>query len=251
MALEKIELDKKLLQYSLSQFRNIPEYVAICEAIAKGMGTIQDGVDYLSDMIDIDKAEGVWLDYIGWLVGAYRGEYIDTDKYFCVNQTGIDEFGNPTGDVNKSKFFYFPNSSIGGSGTTLSDDLFRGQIKAKIAYNNSKGTREDLIKIIKLLVNADHVIMTKVAPMQLSILLYGDNILTQNMRERIDSVLPNGISLVAEPDILEISYTDIEKAVNEVLELDYISPLDQDYTYELINDDLNEILEINNGNDNL
>ena len=87
--------------------------------------------------------------------------------------------------------------------------------------------------------------------MQLSILLYGDNILTQNMRERIDSVLPNGVSLVADPDILEISYTDIEKAVNEVLELDYISPLDQDYTYELINDDLNEILEINDGNDNI
>lgn len=240
MALEKIEIDKKLLQYSLSQFRVIPEYVAICQAIAQGMSTIQDGVDYLSDMVDIDKAEGVWLDYIGWLVGEYRGEYIDTDKYFCVNAE----------DVNQSRFFYFPNSSISNSGSTLNDNLFQGQVKAKIAYNNSKGTREDLIKIIKYLVNADHVIITKVAPMQLSILLYGDNILTQNMRERIDSVLPNGVSLVADPDILEISYTDIEKAVNEVLELDYISPLDQDYTYELINDDLNEILEINDGNDN-
>ena len=63
MALETYELDKKMLEYSISQFRNIPEYVKICEAFAVGLGTIQSGVDYLSDMLDVDKAEGVWLIY--------------------------------------------------------------------------------------------------------------------------------------------------------------------------------------------
>ena len=235
MTLQKLELDKLMQQYSISQFRNIPEYVKICEAFTVGLGTIQDTVDYLSDVFNLDKATGIWLDYIGALVGEVRGEYIDTDKYFCVNAE----------DVNVPKFFYFPNSINNGS-SSLSDDLFRGQIKAKIAYNVSKGTREDLIKIIKYLVNADRVIIEKKAPMVLDISLYGENILKNNIVQRVLNILPNGVGLYGNDITIydNISYEDIERQINEIVEMTNISEPDLDYEYDDIDNDLDDILEI-------
>lgn len=252
MALETYELDKKMLEYSISQFRNIPEYVKICEAFCVGLGSIQNSVDYLSDMIDKDKAQGVWLDYIGWLVGNIREEYIDTSKFFCVNETHTVN-GEPAGDINVSKFFYFPRlSSEGGVSTNLSDELFKEQIDAKIFYNISNGTREDNIRIIKKLVNADKVIIQNYAdkplelqPMELEISVYGDNILSQNIKSRIESVLANGVSIHGDVNIYEnLSYETIESMVNEIVEMNNISEVDPDYTYVYIDDDLDEILEI-------
>jgi len=193
----------------------------------------------------VDEAEGVWLDYIGWLVGEIRGEYVNTSKYFCANQTGTDEFGNPTGDINKSKFFYF-SSLTAGNNSDLSDELFRKQIKAKILYNNSNGTREDLIKIIKLLLNADKVIIEQKSPMVLKISLYGENILTVNMVNRVLQVLPQGVGLY-ENDITtygNMTYEEIERRVNEIVEMTNISEPDPNYEYEDIDYDLDEILEI-------
>ena len=235
MTLQKLELDKLMQQYSISQFRNIPEYVKICEAFTVGLGTIQDTVDYLSDVFNLDKTTGIWLDYVGWLVGDTRGEYIDTDKYFCVNAE----------DVNVSKFFYFPNS-INNSSSSLSDELFRGQIKAKIAYNVSKGTREDLIKIIKYLVNADRVIVQKQSPMILRISLYGERILKVNIVERILSVLPDGVGLYNNDVIIydNMTYEEIERQINEIVEMTNISEPDPEYTYIDIDEDLDDILEI-------
>ena len=235
MSLETLELDKLMQQYSISQFRNIPEYVKICEAFSVGLGTIQDTVNYLSDVLDIDKAQGVWLDYIGWLVGETRGEDISLGDYFCVNSE----------DINVSKFFYFPNST-NNSSSSLSDELFRGQIKAKIAYNVSKGTREDLIKIIKNLVNADRVFIKKRTPMVLDITLYGENIIKYNIDERVLNVLPNGVGLYYNHvNIYEnMDYEDIERLINEIVEMTNISEPDPEYTYADIDEDLNYILEI-------
>ena len=234
--LETIELDKKMLEYSISQFRNVPEYEKMCEAFTYGLNTIQNSVNYLSDMLDIDEATGVWLDYIGWLVGITRSEYIDTDRYFCANAE----------DVNVPKFFYFPNLSSGSGDSTLSDELFRGQIKAKIAYNNSNGTREDLIKIIKLLTNADKVIIENASPMILKISLYGEKIIKHNIIPNVTSVLPNGVGLY-ENDITiydTMTYEEIERRINVIVEMTNISEPDPNYTYVDIDEDLDDILEI-------
>ena len=86
MSLETYELDKLMQQYSISELRNIPEYVALCNAHAEGLSTVQQAADYLTDAFDINKAVGVWLDYIGWLEGTTRS-YGDISKFFSVNQT--------------------------------------------------------------------------------------------------------------------------------------------------------------------
>lgn len=149
MSLEKLELDKVVQQYSISELRNIPEYVKLCEAHAVGLNNIQDAVDYLTDMIDIDKAEGVWLDYIGWLVGINRN-YGDISKFFSVNAE----------DINEEKYFWFDNQTI-SSESSLDDEFFRKQIKAKILFNKTRCTRNENIRIIKGMFNADKVVISK------------------------------------------------------------------------------------------
>ena len=186
MALLTYELDKKMLEYSISQFRNIPEYVKMCEAFAVGLATIQTSVDYLSDMIDLDKAEGIWLDYIAWLVGTNRTTY-DILQYFCVNAPHL----------NIEKYFYFEGISSLENGA-IQDVALRKRIKAKIAYNTSKGTRNENIRIIEGLVNADKVVITNVEPMLLDITLYGENLFypsIQALRTTIENVLGNGVGI--------------------------------------------------------
>lgn len=184
MTIVKLDLDKKMLEYSISEFRNIPEYIKICEAFCIGLSKIQDGVDYLSDMINLNKAEGVWLDYIGWLVGTTRS-YADITRFFCVNAE----------DLNELKYFWFKDQSIGANGT-LDDEYFRRKIYAKIGYNTSKCTRNENIKIIKNMTFANHVIIDNTDVMTLDITLYGDNILeTQDMIKRIESILGDGVGV--------------------------------------------------------
>ena len=186
MALETYELDKKMLEYSISQFRNIPEYVKMCEAFCVGLATIQTAIDYLSNMIDLDKAEGVWLDYIGWLVGTSRKTF-DISQYFCVNMPHL----------NVSKLFYFEGISSTEKGD-LQDIYFKKRIKSKIAYNTSKATRNENIAIIKGVFNADKVVISNVSPMILDITLYGDNIIypgVGTLRENINSFLGCGVAI--------------------------------------------------------
>lgn len=236
MALETYELDKKMLEYSISQYRVVPEYVKICEAFCVGLSSIQNSVDYLSDMIDLNKAEGIWLDNIGQLVGQTRSQMIDTDQFFCVNAE----------DVNKLKRFYFPSLSDRNGGVSdLSDNLFYGQIKAKIAYNISDGTRESNIKIIKQMVNADKVIIENESPMELKISLFGENIITTDIKSRIERVLAPGVGVYGDVTIYAFSsYEQIEVLINQIVEMTNISEVDPNYNVVDIDEDLDYILEI-------
>ena len=185
MSLETYELDKKMLEYSISQYRVVPEYVKICEAFCLGLGTIQDSIDYLSDMIDLDKAQGIWLDYIGWLVGVTRTDLTDASIFFSANAE----------DVNEEKLFWFANQNQ-SENISLSDEVFRSYIKGKIGYNVSRCPRNDNIKNIKNTFYADHVIIDNIEPMVLDVTLYGDNILNvQNMREQIEKLLGDGVGI--------------------------------------------------------
>ena len=136
-------------------------------------------------MITLDKAEGIWLDYIGWLVGTKRDELTDTSPFFCANAE----------DVNEEKYFWFANQSI-SSNITLTDENFKRLIKAKIGYNVSTCTRNENIRNIKYITFADHCIIDNVEPMVLDITLYGDNILSiQNLKQKIETFLGDGVGI--------------------------------------------------------
>ena len=173
---------KKMQFYAVSQFRQNPDYINLCEAIGNDYNDLKKVSQFILDCVDIDNASGIWLDYIGWLVGTTR-EYFNVAQFFSVNSA----------DVNVEKYFWFPDQKIEQI-SDLKDNLFRKRIYAKIGYNISTGTREENIYILKNMTNANHVKIKKVAPMTLDITIIGDAILyTQTLLEDINNVLGMGV----------------------------------------------------------
>lgn len=173
---------KKMQFYAVSQFRQNPDYINLCEAIGNDYNDLKKISQFILDCVDIDNASGIWLDYIGWLVGTTR-EYFNVAQFFSVNSA----------DVNVEKYFWFPDQKIEQI-SDLKDNLFRKRIYAKIGYNISTGTREENIYILKNMTNANHVKIKKVAPMTLDITIIGDAILyTQTLLEDINNVLGMGV----------------------------------------------------------
>lgn len=173
--------------YSLSQFRNNPEYMALIKADADLKENLQANVQYLLDTINIDKAAGVFLDYWGWLVGISR-KYFDISVYFSYNRD----------DVNREKYIWFsePDTDFVAPSGALEDIDFRARIKAKAAANTSKCTREDNIAIIKNMTFAKKVKIKNVGTMMLDVTLVGDNLFfTQNTKSDIESVLGIGVGI--------------------------------------------------------
>lgn len=183
----QLEDNYSLLQdNTISILKNYPRFLALLKCIANRLDNLQNCADYLCENTKLNKANGIWLDYIAWLVGTKRNSY-DITRYFCVNAKHL----------NIEKYFYFEGLSTLESGT-LDDIYLRKRIQAKIAFNTSRCTRNENIKIIKNLINADKVIISKVSPMLLDITLYGNNLLypnVQSLRETIESILGNGVGI--------------------------------------------------------
>lgn len=183
----------KMQEYSISQLRLNKDYLLFCKCIGEDFNNLQKVSEYLLNMVNIDKAEGKYLDYIGWLVGTTR-TYFNIARFFSVNSD----------DVNVQKYFWFANQTVGQT-ATLSDELFKRRIYAKIGYNITKGTREDNIYIIKNMSFADKVLISspnsagenKTNPMELEITIIGDNILeTNTLLDDIEDILGTGVGLL-------------------------------------------------------
>lgn len=173
--------------YSLGQFRNNPEYMALIGADAGLKDNLQKNAQYLLDSIDINLAEGVFLDYLGWLVGISR-RYFDISAYFSYNRA----------DVNTEKYIWFsePETDFVAPSGSLEDRDFRARIKAKAGANTSKCTREENISIIKNMTFARHVKIKNVDIMLLDVTLVGDNLFfTQDTKSDIELVLGSGVGI--------------------------------------------------------
>ena len=173
-----IDFIKKMEFYAVSQLRLNPDYQNLCEVIGKDLNDLKKISEYILKSINIDEAEGVWLDYLGWLVGTTR-VYFDIGDFFSVNSD----------DLNVEKYFWFPGTTVNGE-SNLDDVFFRKKIYAKIGYNISKGTREENIYILKNLTFAKKVIIKRVAPLVLDITLIGNDIIqTPTFKEDVEKVL--------------------------------------------------------------
>lgn len=173
--------------YSLGQFRNNPEYIALIGADAGLKDNLQKNAQYLLDSIDINLAEGVFLDYWGWLVGISR-RYFDISAYFSYNRA----------DVNTEIYIWFsePETDFVAPSGSLEDRDFRARIKAKAGANTSKCTREENISIIKNMTFARHVKIKNVDIMLLDVTLVGDNLFfTQDTKSDIELVLGSGVGI--------------------------------------------------------
>lgn len=176
----------EILKYIIPYFRNNTDIKNILIAIGMRFNQLQDIIVELLDSLTISKAQGFLLDNIGREVGTTRDD-VDYTSYFCLN----------VAHINVSKRFYFLASQLNPDVTiSLEDTEFIQKIMAVIAGNMSSGTRNENLNIIKLITNADNVIIDKVGTCELDIYITGENIIyTNNTLSYIERILADGTFL--------------------------------------------------------
>lgn len=181
-------LDYKIevLNYVIPYFRGNTDVKNILLAIGEKFNEFQDVIVYLLNTLTIKNAQGIWLDDIGKEVGTTRDE-VDFGNYFCVNMP----------HVNVEKMFYFLSSNLDPTQKlSLKDSEFIQKIMAVIGVNLSSGTRNENLNIIKMITNAESVIIKKVGTCQLDLYLNGSNITyTKNTLKYIQNILIDGVFL--------------------------------------------------------
>ena len=176
----------EVLKYLISYFRQNEDIKNILLAIGMRFNELQDVIVQLLDSLTISKERGFLLDNIGTEVGTTRDE-IDYGDYFCVNVPHI----------NVEKRFYFLASNLDpNQKVSLKDAEFIQKIMAVIGSNLSSGTRNENLNIIKMITNAESVIIKKVGTCQLDLYLNGSDITyTKNTFEYISKILTDGVFL--------------------------------------------------------
>lgn len=176
----------EVLKYLISYFRQNEDIKNILLAIGMRFNELQDVIVQLLDSLKISKARGFLLDNTGTEVGTTRDE-VDYGDYFCVNLPHL----------NVAKRFYFLTSNLNPEMTiTLEDKEFIQKIMAVIGGNLSSGTRNENLNIIKMITNAESVIIKKVGTCQLDLYLNGADITyTKNTFEYISNILADGVFL--------------------------------------------------------
>ena len=176
----------QVLNYVIPYFRGNTDIKNILLAIGEKFNEFQDVIVYLLNTLTIKNAQGIWLDDIGKEVGTTRDE-VDFGNYFCVNMP----------HVNVEKMFYFLSSNLDPTQKlSLKDAEFIQKIMAVIGGNLSSGTRNENLNIIKMITNAESVIIKKVGTCQLDLYLNGSNITyTKNTLKYIQNILIDGVFL--------------------------------------------------------
>ena len=176
----------EVLKYLISYFRQNEDIKNILLAIGLRFNELQDVIVQLLDSLTISKARGFLLDNIGTEVGTTRDE-TDYGDYFCVNVPHL----------NVEKRFYFLASNLDpNQKVTLKDAEFIQKIMAVIGSNLSSGTRNENLNIIKMITNAESVIIKKVGTCELEVHLMGSNLTyTRNTLKYIQDILIDGVFL--------------------------------------------------------
>lgn len=184
--MKTFEYKIEALKYVLPYFRQNEDIVEVLRAIGARFEGLQDAILYFMNSQNLKDARGVWLDNYGSEVGAARDE-LDYGNYFCVNRL----------HVNVSKRFYFTSSKENPlSPLTLDDAEYIQKIFAYILGNNSSGTWNEIIDIVKTITNAEKVILSKPKKCVLNVDIYGSNIvLTRNTVMYIQNIVAEGVDV--------------------------------------------------------
>ena len=109
---------------TISILKNYPRFLTLLKVIANRLDNLQDCVNYLCENMSIETAEGIWLDYLAWLVGTTREAY-NILNFFCVNAPHL----------NVEKLFYFEGITPDAKGNLQDfDDNFYIEPMTLIKY---------------------------------------------------------------------------------------------------------------------
>ena len=129
-----------------SLFRESENLNKIIESVFSAYQSQQADFLWLSEnILDVDKATGWHLDFIGNIVGQDRFLLdFNTEPYFGFDKSYQSETFN-VGYWNSRSYF---NTS---SSRRLNDDEYRRLIKARAIYNSSTCTTDELLEVINLI----------------------------------------------------------------------------------------------------
>lgn len=181
--------EEKALSVIIPYLLQFPELYGLAQNSGKRAQNIEDVAWELLWNLDIDTANGVWLDYLGKKVGQSRTYSPTVEGAFTFGGTTAEGFG-------KGKFL---SSALSGTNTKIarSDANFKNAIRAKIIENNTDCSIDELINSCKLLYNASLVIVNENYPARISsIYIYGSSLIqSSNANTEIKKMIPAGVSL--------------------------------------------------------
>lgn len=150
--------------YCPSLFRESDTFFNLLGAIFSAYQSQQ--VDFLwlaENILNIDEATGWHLDFIGNIVGQDRFLIdFNTEPYFGFHKSYESETFGTASDPSVGGYWnsrsYFNTSSA----RRLNDDEYRRIIKARVIYNSSTCTKNDLVEVINLITDrTDNIVQTK------------------------------------------------------------------------------------------
>lgn len=153
----------------LREFENFNEYNRISGGRWQN---IEDAIWYVLKNININNANGYWLDLLGARVNQNREILATPIDSFQFDSIDADQngFGETIGDGLGGKLL----EGIGFNEKvyfSFEDELYRIAIKFAIIKNNFDGRRETIINAIKLLTNAERVLIRSNPPLRCTLII--------------------------------------------------------------------------------
>lgn len=183
----------------IEQYKDSTNLIAVIDAHSTENQAIDDEINNLLDKRGLDTAEGLNLDLIGRIVVLDR-PFTDPDPTKQFAHAGGDDIGLGFGDIAEPTTGGVWFDLDIGENDEYSDDLYRLILKAKIIYNTTDGTLEDMHKYVQFVFGVEAVIMEKVGSVDLHIARPYGTIEREILNQTFP--LPAGIRL----DTLSFSY---------------------------------------------
>ncbi len=145
---------------------NFQKYV---DAIISPLSDDEATYSQIALLADIDLMTGVNLDVIGLIVGASRTvpSSLPVKFFGFETQPGSDIFGDDGNAFIGSRFRDDSESAF--STSVLFDPEFRFLIKAAIARNYCKGTGNDVLNALSIILDTDHVYVEDLGSMSFGV----------------------------------------------------------------------------------
>ena len=180
--------EDKALEVIVPYLLQIPEIYGLAQNSGKRYQTIEDIAWELLYNLDVESANGIWLDYLGKKVGQSRTYSPVIEGTFTFGGTSDEGFG-------KGKFR--PSSMVGpNTKIARSDANFKNAIRSKIIQNNTDCSLDELKAACKFLYNASLVLITESYPAGISSIdLYGSALYKSvNANSEIKKMMAGGVS---------------------------------------------------------
>jgi hypothetical protein len=143
---------RQALENLASQFGESEKFIKWLSEKMVSYDNAQEWLDYIQSNVNVDDAEGYWLDLIGLIVGQPRIVDFAIPKVFFgyIDQLATLGYGQAR---------YREDGESPSSSSTLPDPEYRVLIKARISYNFANVTLPGIASTLSVLFMADAVVV--------------------------------------------------------------------------------------------